>query len=771
MAVLGGLFVTNPELSRRHLIGRGLLFGSTAIVLPMLASCGGGGDAPSGSLATSQAALSPTPAPTPPPAAITRTEWRPLRVGAGGWVTGLDIADDGTRVIRCDTYGAYVLERGATEWKLILATTSLPAGEWGHEIDSQMGVYEIAIAPSDSMRIYMAFNGFIFKSVNRGRTFTKTALAKVPMDPNDAYRTYGHHIAVDPVNPDVVYFGSPRNGLWVTTDGGSAWTEVASVPRATTDAGISIAFDRSSARAGGQTAGVVVASNGRGVFRSTSAGASFNAIASSPSTHRRLTVGRDGVIWLTDGAATRDNLRRYASGSWTSFLMGHPQWHSIAVDPANPKHVVAGSDGGIVSTINGGTTWTEAMYNNWPVGASTRAATDIPWLAWTKETAMSNGDMMFDPSGTNLLVFAEGIGVWTTKPPVIWAAYEWTSQSKGIEQLVSNQIIAPPGGSPLYFAWDRPVFKLDNPDVFPSTHGASRRQAINMGWAGDYVASNPRFVVGVINYWGVEESGYSSDGGATWTKFASLPTEVAAGKIAGCIAAASDTNFVWVPSNHASPWVTRDRGATWTKISLPGVPTTGETGWGFAYYLDRHIVAADRAQPDTFYLYNYLGASAGIYRSTNGGIDWTRMSTGPVATGSGFNAMLASVPGKAGHLFFSSGHQTGANPAGTSFMRSTNGGATWTEVPNVLEVYAYGFGKAASGSDYPAIFIAGYVNRVWGIWRSDDNAATWVKIGDYPLGNFNTIKTLSGDMDRFGRIYVGFGGSGAAYAELVNTTS
>lgn len=750
----------SPALSRRQLIARGLLFGSTALTLPILAGCGGGGD-------TVTAAAATPPVPTVPVPPVTRTDWRPLRIGAGGFVTGLDIADDGTRVIRCDTYGAYIWNKATSEWKLILTANSLPAGEWGHELGTQMGVYAIAIAPSDSNRIYMAFNGFIFKSVDKGTTFTKTALAKQTMDPNDNFRLLGRRLVVDPINPDVVFFGTAKAGLWTTVNGGTDWQAVAGVPAAATDAGVIVAFDRSSPKSGGRTTVIYASSQGNGVYASLDAGATFSRTAGSPTSHRHMVVGGDGVLWMTEVAAV-SNVRRYAGGVWTSIPgMGTQTWHSISVDPADPNHVVVGASGAIISTSNGGTTWTSPMYPGWPAGAGNRVATDIPWLAWTNETSMSNGDMIFDPTLTNTLVFAEGIGVWTTNPPLTWGPHDWTSQSRGIEQLVSNQIVVPPGGSPLYFAWDRPVFKLDNVDAFPATHGPNRNQPIIMGWSGDYVAANPRFVIGLINYGGREESGYSTDGGTTWTKFASVPAEVTAGKFSGSIAAATEDNFVWVPSNHGNPWVTQDRGVTWTKISIPGVPLTGETGFGFAYYLNRQIITADKSAPNTFYLYNTLPAAIGVYRSTNGGRDWTRMTTTEIASGSGFNAKLSSVPGKAGHLFFTSGNQSGTNPANTKFMRSTDGGATWTEVANVLEVYSYGFGKAATGSDYPAIFIAGYVNRVWGLWRSDDNAANWVKIGDYPLGNFDLIKTVAGDMDRFGRVYVGFSGSGAAYAELV----
>ena len=102
------------------------------------------------------------------------------------------------------------------------------------------------------------------------------------------------------------------------------------------------------------------------------------------------------------------------------------------------------------------------------------------------------------------------------------------------------------------------------------------------------------------------------------------------------------------------------------------------------------------------------------------------------------NALLKAVPGKAGHLFFTAGAVTGGNgpgvnPDDTSFMRSTDGGVTWTAVTGVKEVTAFGFG----GGDYPAIVLAGWVNGDYGIWRSTDNAKIWVQVGDYPLGSLD----------------------------------
>ena len=47
----------------------------------------------------------------------------------------------------------------------------------------------------------------------------------------------------------------------------------------------------------------------------------------------------------------------------------------------------------------------------------------------------------------------------------------WNDQSVGIEQLVANQIIVPPGGKPVVASWDRPFFYVSDPNAYPSTYG------------------------------------------------------------------------------------------------------------------------------------------------------------------------------------------------------------------------------------------------------------------------------------------------------------
>jgi hypothetical protein len=684
--------------------------------------------------------------------------WQPLRIGAGGWLVGMDIAPDGTKVVRADTYGAYLWD--GTQWRQLVTSSSMPAADV--IVDNASGVYEIRIAPSNSSRFYMMYNGSVYRSDNKGNTWSKTAFATVTgSDANDNYRMNGQKMAVDPANPDVVYAGTTLNGTWVTSDGGASWTQAATIPVGGAGGITGIAFDPSSGATAGKTNVIYACSWGNGVFRSANAGDTFTKTTGGPITVNNVVVASDGIYYAADGTAAW----KYAAGAWTD-INASGGWHTVAVDPANPARIVAGSDGGSLDqSLDRGATWGGTIWGS-TANPQTRVASDVPWLAWTNENYMSSGNMIFDPSASNKLYFSEGIGVWYAglSPTQAWnVGVIWNSQSAGIEQLVANEIVSPPAGKPLVCSWDRPVFYVNNPDVYPSTHGPDNQNAIVAGWALDWASSNPAFVAGIFNWGAVEKSGFSGDGGQTWHAFAKFPATYGIG---GSIAAASSTNMVWAPENNSVPYYTKDGGATWMVANAPAAPISGETGWGFAYYLNRHIAAADRVTVGTFYLYNYL---KGLYRSTDSGATWTLVHSGEITPWSSYNAELKAVPGRTGHLFFTGGPQGGggsSHPASEPFMRSTDGGVTWTAVPNVLEVWAFGFGAPAASGGYPSIYIVGWTNNQYGIWRSDDQGQTWALLCTWPLGSLDGIKTISGDMNTYGTAYVGFSGSGYAYGTI-----
>jgi photosystem II stability/assembly factor-like uncharacterized protein len=231
------------------------------------------------------------------------------------------------------------------------------------------------------------------------------------------------------------------------------------------------------------------------------------------------------------------------------------------------------------------------------------------------------------------------------------------------------------------------------------------------------------------------------------------------------VSAGDTDNIVWAPSLNRSPYFTKDRGVTWSRVVLKGerLPNTGSHA---AYYLHRKTLASDRVENGVFYLVHSGGDMnpdlAGLWATRDGGANWEKVFSGEVAPYSQFSAKLRAVPGKAGHLFFTSGV---AEAAETQLRRSIDGGRTWNDVPGVDDVDDIAFGKAAAGSAYPTIFISGQVRGRYGIWRSTDNAASWRMVGEFPIGSLDQAVVMEADKSVFGRVYIGYKGSGWVYGE------
>jgi hypothetical protein len=692
---------------------------------------------------------------------VSANNWKELKIGAGGWLTGIDIAKDGTMVVRTDTYGAYIWN--GTQWQQLVTATSMPADVVG--LGNNQGVYEIRIAPSNTSILYMEYMGDVFRSTDKGTTWVKTAFAQVAADPNTSSRMNGQKMAVDPNNPNVVYVGTEQNGLFVTADGGVSWQKVAAIPVSGLNGsseypGITgITFDPTSGTTGGKTNTIYASSYGHGVFASTNGGATWTALSGGPSDVENATISTTGAYYAIGNNNT--SLWRYMNGAWTQLNPDNSQnLQSVMVDPFDPTHIIVATPAGNLNqSHDGGATWSGI---NWTTQFS---ATDVPWLA-TTSAYMSVGNMVFDPQVPDKIWVSDGVGVWNTVVPTVlnWSTpVVWNSQSAGIEQLVANDIVVPPGGHPVVGSWDRAFFYVNNPDTPPATVAVPGFAA---GWSLDYASTNPNFVVGIADWWGVEKSGYSTDGGQSWNLFPTMPL-FAGNTIGGTIAASSPQEIIWAPANGYAPEYTKDGGVTWNPIVLPGVTDWADFDW--TYFLDKRTVTADRVLPDTFYLY-YTStsntASDGVYKSTDGGATWARVFSGQISPNSDNSSRIEAVPGEAGNLFFTGGPVTGnvpSHPVGEGFFQSTDGGATWTAVSNVLEVRTFGFGAPATPGGYPSIYIVGYVNTVYGIWQSNDDAKSWTQIGQYPEGSLDTIRTIAGDPNIYGQVYVGFQGSGYAY--------
>jgi photosystem II stability/assembly factor-like uncharacterized protein len=750
-------------------------------MLALLSSCG-----------SSSSTAAPPPAASPAGAPVTAEnyQWKPVAIGGGGFITGYDADNSGTtRVARADVYGAYIWLGDQSRWAQLVTSNTMP-DDMRIQDGANEGVYEVVVAPSDPDRIYMAIKGGIFRSDNRGKRFVHASPSTAPFplvfDANSRYRHYGPFMAVAPDRPDLVLFGSPENGLWQSQNAGQTWTQITSVPylkpaagQVNQTPGIVIWFEKGPG--GASTGRIWAVSYGLGVFVSSDDGRTFTPLSPSgspqPKALRQGAFAPDGTFYGVDNAGQA--VWQYRAGAWTN-LTSRPglsarAFGSVAINPTGGDIYVFDEGGRVFRSDNAGQNWS-SVTRTISVGEG-----DPPWLRVNNISYFSTGMVRFDPFIRNRIWGATGVGVFYADMPAGTSSLKWISQTRGIEELVANDVIQPKGKPPLFAAWDFGIHVKPDLNAFSTTYGPKERVLISaqqLAWSD----ADPNFIVtnasdARMNCCSEDGqsvlAGYSLDGGTTWSRFATLPTppgtsasdpwRMSFGTLA---VAANDTkNIIWEPSFNRSPFYTKDRGQTWSKVVLPG-ETGPLTGSHSNYYFGRKTLTADRVQPGVFYLYHSGEAPnialTGLWRTANGGATWERVYVGEIAPSSQFSAKLRAVPGQAGQLFFASGV---SGISDTKLRRSIDGGRTWTMVERVDRVDDIAFGKAARDAAYPTIFISGKVGGVYGIWRSIDNATSWAQVGGFPVGTLDQVSVIGADPDVFGRVYVGYKGSSWIYGE------
>lgn len=707
--------------------------------------------------------------------------WKQMKIGGGGWVVGMDIhpTEKGLMYCRTDVSGAYRWNPGNSTWKQIVTAGSMPRDYVGYGRYS--GVESLVGAPGNPDIAYMAFKKQIFRSKDRGESWVATTFGskEVDMDANGEGRQEGERLGVDPNNSDVVYYCPALGGVpWTTDDGGATWRKVEGVPAGKPPHGVNtIIFDRGSgvvpvgapkdaARPGvaksptlTKTRVLYMTVNRAGVFRSSDGGATWiNISAAGPGDAiepRDAEIGPDRTYYLVCDlaeGAVGSAWKLSPEGTWTNITPGikeggNQSYADIAIDPADPAHVILMRNGGkCFESRDAGATWTLHFFH--------LNSAKIQWLGNQQNYWLSVGEIIFDPFAPGRLWFAEGFGVWwatnTAGPEV-----QWHAASEGIEEACVNELIAPPGGKPVAAMWDIGAICFTDPDVYNARRALPYFMA---AWALDWLPADPKCLVGVFrNNLNLQphpkSSGYSMDGGLTWTRFAAvddktLPADLEYGAMA--VSARSLDHIVWAPAAHKSPWYTADRGATWKPASFGGPSGTGIG----AHWSGQKPLCADRVQSDTFYVYR--SQDGGFYRSTNGGANFARVGTVPSGRP---NAVIKATPGRALDVWMSEGE-------GGGLRHTTDGGVTWTRIQGLQQCFNMGLGKAENEGGCMTLYVYGIAGAVTGIYRSTDEGVTWDKICGYPLGIFEWVDAIDGDKEIFGKVYLGFAQAGCAYGEI-----
>jgi hypothetical protein len=692
--------------------------------------------------------------------------WKEVKIGGGGFVTGIVAHPTTSNLVyaRTDVGGAYRWDSANSKWIRITLASSIPS-----PVAADNNVESIAISKTNDQVVYIAVgnninsaDGRILKSTNRGASWTDVTTQRWKMGGNLDYRQGSERLVVDPSNDNVLYFGSRKEGLWVSNNGGGNWSQVStsSIPLGANPGGSGDAvgvkfvyFDPASGTTNGKTNRIYVSVAGEGLYKSDNAGSSWTKILTETSSFLfDADLAGDGTFYVAgERGGVSSPVKKYnpTANTWTTLTMPVTSsgWN-VAVDPFNSSRVFVFDggmrDGRIFRSTNAGA--------NWSTLNLAMSSPGIPWVSNTNEDQwMSTGNVIFDPHTSGKLWFAQGVGVWTSTD-INDSELTWSNISQGIEEMVASDIVAPSTGKVVVSVADRQGFYFSNVDAYPS------KTLFNNDFSSasslDYSGQNPSFLA-AVEYDHRDGSNkdiwYSTDSGANWIKTSASPG-AHGGEIA--VSATNTMNMVVVKDGYnLNPMVTTDRGATWTELTWFGSNKSfHEQYWWFG----KKALTADRVQGGVFYL--YVGNNAGeFYRSTNNGQTWEKApGTAPLSWGdTHVHGQIEAVPGQAGHVW------VGVYDNGLSY--TTNKGDSWTKITAIQSVKAFGFGQAMNGSSYPAVYAYAKINNEWALWRSTDQGANWDKIAKYPGNIQDTIYHVTGDMSAAGKVYVGFSGNSFVY--------
>ncbi|WP_405672944.1 1,4-beta-glucanase [Streptomyces sp. NBC_01530] len=705
------------------------------------------------------------------PAAVAKSgyRWRNAVMGGTGFITGVLFHPSvrGLVYARTDIGGAYRWDDRTDRW--IPLTDHI-----GWDDSNLLGVEAIAVDPAHPDRVYLALgtytqswagNGAVLRSEDRGATWKRTDLA-VKLGANEDGRGCGERLLADPRDSDTLWLGTRHDGLLKSVDRGATWQAV-SFPATPSATGQGITFlvaaGRSVYAGWGDSDGTADhpslyrTSDGRTwepvPGQPTGAAAKVPVRAAYDRHTRELYVtyaNAPGPNGQSDGSV--HNLRT-ADGTWTEVTPVKPGgtttdgstdafgYGGVAVDARRPGTLVVSTNNRwadtdtVFRTTDGGRTWTSLK---------DKAVLDVcetPYLKWGKDKPKFGWWIQavgLDPFDSEHIVYGTGATLYGTRD-----LRRWAPQIRGLEEASVVQLVSPPTGEAHLISASRDIGVLYHERLTTSpSRGLATNPVFGSSTGLAQAAAKPSYVVRTGS--GDQGNGaWSNDGGKTWTPFASQPAT--AKDAPGPIVTNTDGSVLLWSLAHWDGTVypaqrSADNGATWAEVaSLP----------------KGAFLVADPVDPARFYAFD---TSAGtLYASTDSGLTFTARATGLSSGDAGFQ--LAAAPGRSGDLWLSVKEN--------GLYRSTDGGAGFTRVGSCRAAHTLGFGKAAKGASYPAIYLAGGIEDFNAIYRSDDEARTWTRINDDHHQWGWTGAAITGDPRVHGRVYLATNGRGVQYGEPV----
>ena len=696
-------------------------------------------------------------------------KWGNVALGGGGYVTGfVGHKTSGDVYSRTDVGGAYRWDAANSKWIPLLDFCS------EDELTYQ-GVEALALDPQNPNMLYIYagteyFNygkTAILKSSDKGNTFKVIEVTdKFTAHGNGQGRGTGEKLAVDPNNGNILFCGTRKHGLWKSTDAGETWTLAWNEVTTTgaNNSGIAfVLFDPNSA-SGGASQHIYIGISrlwGTNLYRSTDGGKTFSELSSTlPKQYmpnRAAIAGNMLYLAYGDGNGP-DGCRKCEEAGYlepmkngqvlkinTSTLAvtditpaSGIGYAGITLDPKNSNRIVVASSNAyhndqfgtswgdfIYMTTDGGNTWTSILNHN-----SKFDTNGLGWMAYNSGIHWG-GSIEFDPLIPSKVRVTSGNGLFTCDN-IGAATTTWKVDVKGMEETVVLDAISIPGGKFISAVGDQYGAAYTDIYAYPAQNHHPT-VVTNNGIA--YAVYNTNKVVRAT-----DKLYYSNDQGTTWIATAST---VSGGY--GKVALSGDGNTILhCPGGSSTTYYSTDNGATWA--------STGVTD------AENAAPQADYVNGNKFYIYS--PSSGTLWVSTNKGVSFTASASNPGLHGD----RIRSVPGNEGHVW--------VPLHGNGLKYTTDSGNSWTTVSKVTDCSAVGFGKAAPGKTYPAVYIWGTVGGVRGMFRSVNQGVDWTRINDdaHEWGGVGNGHFVMGDLNVYGRVYMCTVGRGLIAGEAPKYT-
>jgi photosystem II stability/assembly factor-like uncharacterized protein len=598
---------------------------------------------------------------------------RSVNFQGAGWVTAVKYTTNGARLYaRTDVGGVFRSDNGGALWSFISNYAVTLSG---------LFVQGLVIHPADNNTVYIACGSSyrntdpgmgVWKTTDGGNSWTHI-LQNVNFSGNDDIRWGGECIALDPVNPEIIYAGGRESGIYKSSNGGSTWTLI---PASNIITG-NISTITIRPGTSGNTAEIWAGSEGyvsgnAGVWRSLNGGTSWTQLRSSADVENvvfRITVKTDGTAFV----AYNESIQKYtpAGGSWAvipGFTSGAGSLAAVHFMGSENKIIASRMNYTKLST-DGGLNFNQVLPMT-VLGPLPKHSYNWTVVDWARNHFQQN------PSNANEWYMSGGFGCLKSTD----AGQNWRYATDGINIPV------------MY----RTHFHLTNPNYVFLPMGDLTMGRITDGEASGELTDYAFYSFSVLQDFSNATAVLTTS--ANPNKQYIVGGNIYAGEISGI-------------------FVTTNNGANYTKVIVNGLPTS--TGRPIV-----NGIASDANENQLIvYIggdYSNIGTTGGIYWSSNGGQNFTRangLSSNIIAPNTFYEYYgLAKDPFNTSKRY---GYFEGD---GGGFYESGDEGKNWSLKSNIFAGYKPSGGLCVHPTVQNLFYAAiGY----YGLYKTTDGGSTW----------------------------------------------